>query len=215
VIINRVIEANESSDVAALCIGVLSIPRITEVDAIVVPPGMGETWRVSSAISLWEADVTCAKHLLIAGANTNTEDGPPLTVESLRVPPYNLRREIGVEVKLYDENTVTQAQWVAERMGALRLESFMLCVSSYHLVRWFLTFLKVQERIGERFVIIPEPTPSSMNRVIPQSGATPWESVAGEVKRIATYQEKGDVATLSELQAYLDWLWARLPINTV
>jgi hypothetical protein len=66
---------------------------------------------------------------------------------------------------------------------------------------------------GQRLAVIPYPTPTSMDRLIPQSNATPWESVAGEVKRIQAYQLKGDVATLPELQDYLAWLWKQPAIG--
>ncbi|PIR83140.1 hypothetical protein COU19_02115 [Candidatus Kaiserbacteria bacterium CG10_big_fil_rev_8_21_14_0_10_56_12] len=205
--INRVVEADGAAEIAGLCVGILSIPFNPRVDALVVPPGMGETWRVSAAVRLWEAHKTHARQLFIAGANTETEKKPALTMEALAEPPYALHRAEGVEVHDFDENTVTQTRWVMERMRAHGLQSFGLCVSQYHLVRWYLTFLKTQEKMVERFGVYPMPTPISLDKLIPESGATPWDSVAGEVARIRAYQVKGDVATLPELKIYLAWLW--------
>ncbi len=216
--IARVRERNETSTIAALCIGILSLPRSVAVDALVVPQGEDEIWRVTAAVRDWNVHKT-AKYLLIAGDQWKAtgqgrpqegKSGPDITLESLRNPPYSLTRNDGVIVNDFDANTKTQTEWVWGKMNDLGLSSFELHVSPYHLVRWYLTFLKTSVKLGKLFVVIPSPTPSEMDRVAPLSGATPWELVAGEVQRIKMYQEKedvGDVATLFELQEYLKWLW--------
>jgi hypothetical protein len=208
--IERVVETDEASMIASLCIGILTIPQSKHIDALVVPQGMDEIWRIGDVVSIWDYEKTHAKHLFIAGDNTTGKNQTAVSIETLRRPPYYLRIEKGVEVKPYDDNTLTQTTWVAEKMYEHGLQSLALCVSSYHLVRWYLTFIKTVEKMGrERLAVIPYPTPVSMNKLIPQSNATPWESVAGEVKRILAYQAKtpNDVATLPELEKYLMWLW--------
>ncbi len=209
--ISRAVETDAASVAASLCIGILSIPRSVNVDAMVVPPGEGENWRLLAAIRDWEEHVSQARFLLITGDNwvVAGKNGPDFTTESICMAPYNLARKDGVLVREYDDNTATQAVWAAENMRDLNLSSFSLHVSPYHLVRWYLTFIKTAEKMGKRFAVIPAPTPSSMDRIVPLSGLTPWDLVAGEIRRIKAYSEKEnpDVATLPELQEYLTWLW--------
>ncbi|MGY0006728.1 hypothetical protein [Micromonospora sp. I033] len=43
---------------------------------------------------------------------------------------------------------------------------------------------------------------------VPETGATAYDLVPGEVKRILDYMGEGWVATSGELQEYLRWLWS-------
>lgn len=214
--IARVVEMTEAGMIASLFTGILSIPQSPKIDALVCPQGMDEHWRVLEAVRLWDTGLTEAKNLLIAGDNWRAsgpgrpEGGlscPPVTMNILIQAPYLLKRIHGVEVREFDTNTPTQVQWVMERMEELNLRSLGLCVSSYHCVRWYLTFLKAMIKAEKKYAVIPYSTSSSLDKLVPLSQATPWDSIQGEVKRILEYQEKGDVATLDELKEYLNWLW--------
>lgn len=203
------------NDVISISSSILSIPRSKKVDAIVVPQGEYEPWRVAAAIKEWDLQSSEAKYLLIAGEPLEDIDRIkfpinidwPLRLEILRKPPFNIKKEEGVIIKEGDENTLSQTRWVAEKIHKLDLKSFQLHVSPYHIVRWYLTFLKSAERLGHKFAVIPVPTPISMDTISPLSGLPMRDLLEKEVEKIEKYQSKGDAATLPELQKYLAWLW--------
>ena len=50
--------------------------------------------------------------------------------------------------------------------------------------------------------------PVSPDTATPETQATAYDLLPGEAERILTYMDKGWVATLEELQGYLQWLWS-------
>lgn len=105
-------------------------------------------------------------------------------------------------------HTVEQAEWIAATVAELKIESLSLFVSAYHLLRAYCTILNVFVRDGLQIPMIPAPALVSPSTLVPETGLSAWELVAGEVERIMKYQDKGDVISLQQLELYLSWLWS-------
>jgi hypothetical protein len=188
---------------------VLTLPRSAadHVDALVVVSGQGEHWRLTQAIRAWEANPRL-RHLLVANGNPDERTYVPLTADYLR--GLGLRRLDGAVIQAEPApNTGLQAAWIAEQVRVLGIGGLALTVSPYHLVRVFLTPLRVLD--GRRIPIIPVPATVPPDAPVPETGATAYELVPGEVVRILTYMDRGWVADPDELRRYLTWLW-RQPI---
>lgn len=204
--VERIVEADEIAEIGAMTMMLYGLPRPEGVDAITVYPGLGEHWRVEQAVDAWEANPR-TNNLLVAGTNPEEKTQIKLTMDALVDEPFNLRRTVGVHTQVAAANTPGQADWVAEKIKDLDIRTMSLYVSPYHLLRAYCTTLKTLEKHDIRIPIIPMPIRMSPDTIIPETGATPVEMFNGEVKRIKTYQPKGDVATLPELEDYLGWLW--------
>jgi len=209
--IERVLEPQETVELTSMAIMLYSIQRVEQqCQALAVYPGMGETWRLTQVISVWQAAFTSAKYLLVAGTEWKKEKSairPPI-VENLKKPPFWLLRTHNVHAQDHARHTKDQAEWIVQKVQELKIESLALFVSPYHLLRAYLTLLKTFISLKVMpIVIIPVPVSIPPREIIPETGTDAWSMVQGEMVRIKTYQEKGDVATLPELQKYLDWLW--------
>ncbi len=201
VLMQRIEPYNAEARLFALASWILSIPRNTNVDAIAVFPGLGETVRIRYAIERWQHDKNL-KNLLIAGQNSEERTFYPLTSDRLRTL-FQLTRTCGVLIQENAKNTKEQADWVAKEIFRNSLRSCALCAPPYHIVRAFLTVLKSLE---EPIIIIPAPIPMSPRSVVPELNVEADLLIPGELQRIKKYQELGDVATFDELREYLGWL---------
>ncbi|GAB3338650.1 hypothetical protein GCM10027452_11680 [Micromonospora halotolerans] len=162
---------------------ILTLPQSAarQVDALVVAVGQGEEWRLTHAIRSWEAN--------------------PASL--------GLRRTDGVHLQAEPAaNTAVQAAWIVSQVRARGITSLALVVSPYHLARVYLTVLKALTKAGVRVPMIPMPVAVSPDTPVPETGATAYDLVPGEIKRILTYMEEGWVATPEEVQQYLRWLWS-------
>ncbi|MCW3839904.1 YdcF family protein [Micromonospora yasonensis] len=195
-------------DVAKLFMAILAVPQSAaeHVDALAVPTGQGEEWRLAHAIRRWEATPTI-NHLLVANGNPAEETYQQLSLPYLR--RLGLRRVDGVQLQAEPApNTGLQGAWIARQVEALGITSVALSVSAYHLPRVYLTVLKALSNRGIRVPLIPDPVPVAPGTVAPETQATAYDLLPGEAERILTYLDKGWVATVTELQRYLDWLWS-------
>ncbi|MFI2712923.1 ElyC/SanA/YdcF family protein [Micromonospora sp. NPDC018662] len=187
---------------------VLTLPgRAAErVDALVVPTGQGEDWRLTDAIRAWEAG-PALRHLLVASTNRAERTYRPLTLDRLR--SLGLRRVDGVVLQAEPAtDTGRQAAWIADRVGALGIGSMALVVSPYHLVRAYLTVLRACDEAGLRVPMVPLPVAVAPDAPVPETGASGYDLVAGEVGRLLHYPDQGWIATPDRLRDYLRWLWA-------
>ncbi|MGW0150842.1 hypothetical protein ACWDVU_35285 [Streptomyces sp. NPDC003333] len=143
-------------------------------------------------------------------ANGNPAEKTYTEITLGRLRSLGLRRVEGVHVQAEPApNTGRQAAWVADQVQARGIASLALTVSPYHLARVYLTVLKTFTRRGMRLPIIPLPVAVSPDTPVPETGATAYDLVPGEAKRILAYAEEGWVATPAELREYLRWLWSR------
>ncbi|GAA0454951.1 hypothetical protein Ade02nite_03500 [Paractinoplanes deccanensis] len=199
---DRVIGADdELLELFGSVIGILTVPSPDRVDALVVPTGQGEQWRIRHAIRLWE-ERPCARHLLVANGNPAEVTYSELSLDYLET--LGLRRREGVVVQgEAAPNTGLQAKWIAAQVERLNVNSLGLVVSPYHLPRVFLTVLK---ELRSRVPMYPLAVPVPPHRKVPETGATAYELVPGEMLRILEYAKAGWVATGGELRDYLEWL---------
>jgi hypothetical protein len=187
---------------------ILTLPQSAadRVDALVVPTGQGEEWRLAHAIRSWEANPQI-RHLLVANGNPAEETYVRITLDYLR--SLGLRRVNGVCLQAEPApNTGLQAAWIADQARARGITSLALAVSPYHLTRVYLTVLKAFTRSAIRLPVIPLPVAVAPDTPVPESGATAYDLVPGEVRRILTHMGDGWVATPAEVQQYLQWLWS-------
>ncbi|GAB7036289.1 hypothetical protein JCM9533A_01360 [Catenuloplanes niger JCM 9533] len=202
------VPAGRMLDVMRAMTAVLSLPQAAaeRADALIVPSGQGEEWRITHAIRLWETRPEL-RLLLIANGNPAETTYDELSPGYLR--GLGLRRWDGVHVQAEPApNTALQAGWIADRVAELGISGFGLCVSPYHLLRAYLTVLKALDRRGLRVPVWPVPVAVSPDARVPETGATAYELLPGEIQRILTYADRGWLATPAELRAYLGWLWS-------
>ncbi|HEU4914173.1 MAG TPA: hypothetical protein VFT16_02080 [Candidatus Saccharimonadales bacterium] len=207
--VERVVDPVHAAKLGAMSMILMGIPQSEQrVDAVAVFPGLGETWRVEQAVRSWEDKAPNARHLLVAGTNPGERTYRRLDVPGLQLPPFNLRRTEGVLTQVEADNTPHQAEWLADQVEEGDIASFSLHVSPYHMLRAYCTTLKTFEKRGlDRVAIIPRPVNVAPGTVIPETGEDAVSMYNGEARRIELYQAKGDVATLDELQAHVDWMW--------
>lgn len=187
-------------------VALLTLPAPERTDAVAVMTGQGETWRLTRAIELWEAD-PAVRHLLVANANPAEDTYRDITAGYLR--GLGLRRLDGVRIQpAYAPHTAAQADWLADEFAALGVRDVALVVSPYHLPRAYLTVLRAMDRRGVRVPLFPAPVPVPPGRAVPETGATAYDLLPGEIHRMLRYADAGWVATPGELREYLDWMWA-------
>ncbi|WBC17346.1 hypothetical protein O7600_11150 [Micromonospora sp. WMMA1998] len=186
---------------------VLTLPgdAAGRVDALVVPTGQGEDWRLTDAIRAWEVD-PAPRHLLVASTNPAERTYRPLTLDRLRA--LGLRRVDGVVLQTEPAgDTGQQARWIVDRVRELGIGSLALVVSPYHLVRVYLTVLRAADDAGLRVPMVPLPVAVAPHAPVPETGACGYDLVAGEVSRLLRYPDEGWIATPERLRHYLHWLW--------
>lgn len=192
--------------IAALAMMVYSIPIVMndgDPEAIAVYPGLGEISREIDAIRRFEACRGACKYLLVAGNNPRETTSRLHTFEALQKLGLNFFPRERVHIQASANNALEQAMWLCEKAEELKLTRVMLCVSSFHLLRAYLTTVKTMAKRGSHtFFLIPQATRVSPFKIIPESNETGWNLVPGEVDRILAYQKKGDVATLEDLEEY-------------
>ncbi|MFF5055214.1 ElyC/SanA/YdcF family protein [Micromonospora sp. NPDC000663] len=187
---------------------ILTLPQSAadHVDALVVATGQGEEWRLTHAIRNWEAN-PALRYLLVANGNPDEETYVEITLDYLRC--LGLRRTNGVYLQAEPApNTGLQAAWIVNQVQVGGITSLALVVSPYHLARVYLTVLKAFTRTGFRLPMIPLPVAVPPDTPVPETGATAYDLVPGEIKRILNYMDNGWLATPEELQQYLQWLWS-------
>ncbi|MEU6074219.1 ElyC/SanA/YdcF family protein [Micromonospora sp. NPDC047074] len=190
---------------------ILTLPRsaTAHVDTLVVLTGQGEQWRLTHAIRDWEADPGL-RHLLVANGNPAEATYVEITLDHLR--GLGLRRVDGVQIQAEPApNTGLQAAWIADQARERTSTGLALAASPYHLPRAYLTVLKALSTSGIRLPLVPVPVAVPPDTPVPETGATAYDLVPGEVSRILTYMDRGWVATLEELRQYLRWLWSEHP----
>lgn len=204
--IDRIVEMDRIGEIGSLAIQVLTIPEPDgfQPEAIVGHAGMGEPWRIREPIIEFEAS-TSARFLLMAGLCVKEKCYEKLTIENLFKPPYNLRNSVGVFAQPNALHTKDQTDWIIDRVNELKISQLLFMSSPYHLVRAYLTLLSSWLKLGTHpVVMIPKPLAMSSAIVLPENGETARAMIPGEMRRIFEYQEKGDVATLAELETYID-----------
>jgi len=120
-------------------------------------------------------------------------------------------KNIFIEKPSKKKSSKTQSLWVAGKIKELGIESLMLCLPPYHLVRAFLTLLQACKRKKiEEILIFPYAIPISMGEKIPMliDGISykQIDLLWAEVERITAYQAKDDVASYKIGKEYLLWL---------
>ena len=109
---DRIIEQDEISRPVTMAIMLYSIPveYFLQTEALVVFPGLGESWRVIDAIDRFQTNNCQAQYLLIAGHNNNEDHYQDLSLTKLRKPPFNLSKDGKVIAASHANNTKEQCQ---------------------------------------------------------------------------------------------------------
>ncbi len=209
--LNRTVESDEFSDILSMAMMLYAIPHSAtqKTEALVVIPGMDESWRIVQALDLYSGASTSFKHLFVAGVNAEELARHQALLASLKKDYAILRDDDHFHLKLSCVNTKDQAEWICDEIFNLQLSSLTLFVSPYHLLRAYCAVLKsCLRRNLDSLAIIPAPVIISPNARFHKDEYNAWELIPGELKRLLKYQIKGDVATYQELRGYLNNLWA-------
>lgn len=214
---DRILEMDDVSRIGSLTIQVLTIPipQNFEPEAIVGLAGMGEPWRIRLPIKAWEESQS-AKFFLLAGIYWEEKYYEPLSVESL-VERHGLKRIEGVRVQEKARHTRAQTDWIIDQVNELEISSFVFMTSQYHLTRAYLTLLKSYLRFADhKVVMVPKPLMIPPTAILPEVDQSARAMIPGEIQRIIKYQQpqnpnvSGNVATLEELEQYLDQIYPLL-----
>jgi uncharacterized SAM-binding protein YcdF (DUF218 family) len=115
--------------------------------------------------------------------------------------------ELGVrDSALFVEESAMHTKAEADRITELAREhgwkTILIVTSPHHQYRTFLTFLRSMNQAGLDLDVRNTPAPLSWFSV--QSWGRRADLLESEMKKISTYQEKGDVASYEEGIAYLE-----------
>lgn len=203
--IPRLVPRDAATELFTMAHLITSTPHpLAHVDALAVMPGLGEQVRLTTTVRAWESTQQ-ARYLLVSG--TNPQEEHP-TLDSLQRPPFNLERTEGVFTQVEAAHTRAQTIWISEQIQQLGITSLALFVSHWHMPRAYSTLIKNLTDDNIRIPVFPVAIPTPPNAIImPETDADVVTMSAGEAVRIQQYQAIGHVATLSELQSYLTWLW--------
>ena len=191
-------------NVAELNAQVMSLPRLNTTQAVGVFPGLGEDWRIQSAVDAFNASTT-AEHLFVAGINSAERTFVQPTPELLR-KRYGLRRLGNVAIQQGALHTLEQSEWLVEQLVSEGVDSLSLHVSDYHITRAIGTVIRTANKKGVRQQVFPVPVTIPEGFVVPETGVSGQDMIQGEVERTISYQDKGDVASLEEFVEYISWL---------
>lgn len=203
-------EISDHGQVAAMAMALYAVPRgaevVGKVDAILTMPGLGDDWRIRQAVKL-RNDHPGTPYLLLAGHNQKEKTARVFSTDVLK-EEFGLIDMDRVLIEISAEHTLEQAEWVVDKVQELGIANLAITVSQYHLLRAYLTILKAfYKKNLVPPIMIPFPAASSPETLIPEIGESAWTMANGEIERIISYQQKGDVATYAELQNYLATIW--------
>lgn len=189
---------------------ILTLPRnYQDTEALAVFPGLGETWRVETAIRAWNrrGPDSPTRRLLIAGTNPDEEQWFEPSPENLA--KFGLADMTDVRTQPSARQTPEQAAWVLEQIKADEITSLSLFVSPYHLVRAFCTLVAEFDKAGWCIPMLPIPVPVAPSTVIPEfadQGYDGWQLMPEEQRKYDIYSAEGDVADPELVRSYLQWL---------
>jgi len=210
--LSRLTDMNAISHIATLIIQVLTIPiNNFKPDALAtITTGMGEKERIIAPVQAWNTnDYPSAQYLLIAGANDQEKYYDEIGFDHLVDPPYNLSRLTARVIcqprdQHKDLNTKGQMEWLVRVASQLGINCMLLYAPPYHITRAYLTLLKVVLKTNASLIVAPKPLEVPPSTITSEMGVQVREMIPGEIRRIQEYQNKGDVATLEELEYYID-----------
>lgn len=206
----RLRERTAQGELLSLAVFTLSLPQKLglKVDALCTFTGQGEDVRIIQPAKMyWENPQTKNRFFLIPGHHKAERHWRDMTLGTLTKEPFNFKRLDGVTVTPPLVTTKDQAELIVAKIQELGVTSLGVISSPFHLLRAYLTVLGQMKIAGVRILVIPVPVYVSPHTLVPEQGVDAWELAQGEVERIFSYQEKGDLASYSDLKAYLRWLW--------
>ena len=194
---------------------VLSIPqyRTQRVDAVAILCGMGER-RAEHAATLLDYRHHDDHHpiCLVALPRASERTAQLSWRETDRVVLahgllFSCRSRVVIESGA-QENTRTNALWIAEEVVSRNIKSLALVTASYHMLRGVLSVIKALSDKSLYPLVLPAPMPL-WNEPVPEltireeNVVRAREMFAREILKIREYQTLGHVATLDELETYL------------
>lgn len=204
---NRKVPPTRVSEFFSFATAINTVPK-RSCEALAIFPGQGELQRYRDGIDEWNSNFSL-EHLLVAAENTRERTAIPQNLESLR-SIVGLRRCENVHYGVHADHTLDQAIWLCEKFEQLAVKSCMLYTTPFFLPRAFATVVKQLIKRGMSIPVIPVPVRSAPCDIVPEANVPGWDMFAGEAERIVRYQEKGDVASFTELRMYINWLWQDL-----
>ena len=208
--IQRLRERDAQGELLSLAVFSLSLPQTLgrELDALCAFTGLGEDARVAQPLrAYWEHPETKNRLFLIPGHHKAERHWRDMTPEVLAAQPFAVKRFEGVITTPPMVTTKDQAQWIVAQIKPRGITSLGVVSSPFHLLRAYLTVLAHMKAAGVRIPVLPLPVYAAPGAIVPEPGVEAWDMVQGEAERIASYQQKGDVATYDDLKEYLRWLW--------
>ncbi|MBI5038016.1 MAG: hypothetical protein HZC01_04940 [Candidatus Kerfeldbacteria bacterium] len=190
---------------------------ISQADTLIVFPGFGGPGMMGNAITLFHENANF-KRLIVGGIHPKLIDDNVGTYallhpEVLARDPYSFVPPTQVFTQVCAEHTKDQANWIARQCFEQSVTSAVLIAAPFHLTRAYLTTLSSLHNVGctdDDLLLIPHAASAPMTKVFPDFGLSQWILLAGELRRIRAYQEKGDIIPDKTIKEYLTWLEQQL-----
>jgi hypothetical protein len=215
--------STDRSKFFALATQVLSIPRggVEMAQALVAIPGIVIDAPVKYACQKhWQREEDTAEVTFLIAGHHDEKLVTERFAQEVVCEHFNIIPRSGVFSQGRAKHAGDQAQWIAGQVVELDLKSLALFVPAFHMTRVYLTTLEALRRVGKRIPIIPMPVPLSpfeksvMNFDTGELSFCQMDVIHGEADpRMENYQKEkgdgshGDVATISEFEEYLAWLY--------
>ncbi len=209
----------------ATLMGGIGVARQEDVRAVIAMPGIGNNNRTleGATSAMWNND---DQLLLVAGYHVKGKFSLNGTLDMIYDVGYDIDSE-RVRVQGTAKHTGEQAVWVAQQVEELGIESALLHVSDFHLLRNWLTTLEALRRRNIRIPLVPVPVKHNPFRKEILDVSTNRRTlrvvdvIDAEIARIRAYQNPkedgspGDCLTTDRAINYLEWLWQQdiLPLN--
>ncbi len=193
---------------------------VVDVEAIASWPGIMLDVAVKHAASYWNGG--SGRHFLVAGYHDSDVAEERFALPRLH-NNYGLARTTGLHTQVHARHAGEQAEWLADKVVELGIESLALSIPSFHMARGYLTTIESLRRRGVMIPIIPIPPKVSpfehcVLNVAPEGKRDKCELdvIHAEANpRMKNYQNPkadgtpGDVATDEFFYDYLGWLYGQ------
>lgn len=202
----------------ATLLGGIPTEGVVDVEAIAAWPGIMLDAAVKHAASYWNGG--SGRHFLVAGYH-DAVPAEEIFGSRYLCNNYGLVRTRNIHTQVHARHAGEQAEWLADKVVELGIESLALSIPNFHMARGYLTTIESLRRRGVMIPIIPiiprvSPFEHCVLNAAPGGARDKCELdvIHAEANpRMMNYQKAkadgspGDVATDEFFYDYLKWLY--------